>query len=146
MKPESGYSSLRKGRFSYKNHYYHLIFSTKNRKPTFESFGNSRLFINILKEDQARQQSKTLAFVVMPDHVHWLMIVKKADLSKTVKRIKSISSRYIAELQWSDGFYDHMIRSDENLRTVARYIVANPVRAGLVSSVGGYSHWDAIWL
>jgi putative transposase len=146
MKPESGYSSLRKGRFSYKNHYYHLIFSTKNRKPTFESFGNSRLFINILKEDQARQQSKTLAFVVMPDHVHWLMIVKKTDLSKTVKRIKSISSRCIAELQWSDGFYDHMIRSDENLRTVARYIVANPVRAGLVSSVRGYSHWDAIWL
>jgi putative transposase len=146
MKPESGYSSLRKGRFSYKNHYYHLIFSTKNRKPTFESFGNSRLFINILKEDQARQQSKTLAFVVMPDHVHWLMIVKKTDLSKTVKRIKSISSRCIAELHWSDGFYDHMIRSDENLRTVARYIVANPVRAGLVSSVRGYSHWDAIWL
>jgi putative transposase len=146
MKPESGYSSLRKGRFSYKNHYYHLIFSTKNRKPTFESFGNSRLFINILKEDQARQQSKTLAFVVMPDHVHWLMIVKKADLSKTVKRIKSISSRYIAELQWSDGFYDHMIRSDENLRTVARYIVANPVRACMVRSVRGYSHWDAIWL
>jgi REP element-mobilizing transposase RayT len=81
----------------------------------------------------------------MPDHIHWLMIVKKADLSKTVKRIKSISSRYTAELQWSDGFYDHMIRSDENLRTVARYIVANPVRAGLVRSVGGY-YWDAIWL
>jgi putative transposase len=146
MKPESGYSSLRKSRFSSENHYYHLIFSTKNRKPTFDSFDNSRLFINILKEDQARRQSETLAFVVMPDHVHWLMIVKKTDLSKTVKRIKSISSRYIAELQWSDGFYDHMIRSDENLRTVARYIVANPVRAGLVSSVRGYSHWDAIWL
>jgi putative transposase len=146
MKPESGYSSLRKGRFSSENHYYHLIFSTKNRKPTFESFDKSRLFINILKEDQTRRQSKTLAFVVMPDHVHWLMVLKKADLSKTVKRIKSISSRYIAELQWSDGFYDHMIRSDENLRTVARYIVANPVRAGLVSSVRDYSHWDAIWL
>ncbi|MFV3290267.1 transposase, partial [Pseudomonas sp. NY11955] len=29
---------------------------------------------------------------------------------------------------------------------VARYIVANPIRAGLVSRVGDYPHWDAVWL
>ncbi|MFV3292807.1 transposase, partial [Pseudomonas sp. NY11955] len=29
---------------------------------------------------------------------------------------------------------------------VARYIIANPIRAGLVSRVGDYSHWDAVWL
>jgi len=29
---------------------------------------------------------------------------------------------------------------------VARYIVANPLRAGLVESVRDYPHWDAIWL
>jgi len=29
---------------------------------------------------------------------------------------------------------------------MARYIVMNPKRAGLVERVGDYPHWDAIWL
>jgi len=29
---------------------------------------------------------------------------------------------------------------------IARYIVANPLRAGLVSRVGDYPLWDACWL
>ena len=28
----------------------------------------------------------------------------------------------------------------------ARYIIANPIRAGLVEKARNYSHWDAIWL
>jgi hypothetical protein len=28
----------------------------------------------------------------------------------------------------------------------ARYVVANPLRAGLAQSLGHYSHWDAVWL
>jgi hypothetical protein len=29
---------------------------------------------------------------------------------------------------------------------LARYIVANPLRAGLVEHLGDYPHWDAVWL
>jgi len=29
---------------------------------------------------------------------------------------------------------------------VARYIVANPIRAGLVDNIGQYPYWDAVWL
>ena len=29
---------------------------------------------------------------------------------------------------------------------VARYVIANPKRAGLVERVGDYPYWDAIWL
>ena len=47
---------------------------------------------------------------------------------------------------WQRGFYDHAIRREENLRNVARYIVANPLRAGLVQQIGDYPLWDAIWL
>jgi hypothetical protein len=38
------------------------------------------------------------------------------------------------------------LRKDEDLQTVARYIVANPLRAGLVEKIGDYPLWDAIWL
>jgi hypothetical protein len=38
------------------------------------------------------------------------------------------------------------LRRDEDLRAVARYVILNPVRAGLVQRVGDYPHWDAVWL
>jgi hypothetical protein len=38
------------------------------------------------------------------------------------------------------------LRRDENIRQAARYIVANPVRAGLVRRAADYPYWDCIWL
>jgi hypothetical protein len=32
------------------------------------------------------------------------------------------------------------------LRHLARYIIANPIRAGLVERAGDYPLWDACWL
>ncbi|WP_155312116.1 transposase [Desulfosarcina ovata] len=46
---------------------------------------------------------------------------------------------------WARAYHDHALRSDEDLKTVARYIIGNPVRAGLVERVGDYSFWDAVW-
>ena len=47
---------------------------------------------------------------------------------------------------WQAGYYDHAIRKDEDIVNIARYIIANPIRAGLVKKVGDYPHWHAIWL
>ncbi len=47
---------------------------------------------------------------------------------------------------WQRGYHDLAVRSDEDVRQLARYVVANPLRAGMVQRVGDYSMWDAIWL
>jgi putative transposase len=47
---------------------------------------------------------------------------------------------------WQDGFHDHAIRREEDLRAIARYVVFNPVRAGLVRSLRDYPLWDAMWI
>lgn len=47
---------------------------------------------------------------------------------------------------WQPGFHDHAVRREESLEAIARYIVANPLRAGLVKKVGDYPLWDAIWV
>ena len=39
---------------------------------------------------------------------------------------------------WQDGYYDHIVRSEEGVLRVARYIAANPVRAGLVPDAAAY--------
>ena len=44
------------------------------------------------------------------------------------------------------AFHDHALRANEDLRQAARYVIANPIRAGLVRRVGDYPFWNAIWV
>ncbi|EGH20668.1 hypothetical protein PSYMO_03873 [Pseudomonas amygdali pv. mori str. 301020] len=88
----------------------------------------------------------------MPDHIHWLLQLNSYSLSRVVQRVKSKSAITINRASgcsgpfWQSGFHDVSIRTEESLLNFARYIVANPVRAGLVKSVRDYPLWDAIWL
>ena len=47
---------------------------------------------------------------------------------------------------WQSGFYDHRLRSDEDLHAQARYIVANPLRQGLVERLQDYPFWWCRWI
>jgi len=95
---------------------------------------------------------RSLAWVVMPDHVHWLVELKAVSLATLMRRVKCRSTCLINKRQgrsgplWQAGFHDRALRRDDDVVAVARYIVANPLRAGLVSRVGDYPHWDAVWL
>lgn len=94
----------------------------------------------------------TLAFVLMPDHLHWLVQLHGGPLSDLARRFKSRSAAAINHANatpgvrlWQAGFHDHAVRDGQDIRALARYIVANPLRAGLADSVGDYPHWDAAW-
>jgi hypothetical protein len=39
---------------------------------------------------------------------------------------------------WQDGYYDRILRSDEQTIVVARYILDNPARAGLAARFDRY--------
>ena len=69
-----------------------------------------------------------------------------------VARLKSASARKTnAALErkgalWETAYHDRAMRSDERLVQVARYIVANPLRAGLVTDIRDYPYWNSTWL
>ena len=139
--------NLRIGRFSQPNQIYHITFTTKNREPIFKNFAHARLIINALKQSDELQHTNTLAFVVMPDHVHWLLALSgNQKLHQVIKTIKSKVTIKIGKHIWQAGYNDHATRKDEDIVNIARYIIANPIRAGLVKRVGDYPHWDAVWL
>ncbi|MCF6218264.1 MAG: transposase [Gammaproteobacteria bacterium] len=125
---------------------------THNRQPLFHDFDRARVVILALLDSTAKKQADTLAYVVMPDHFHWLMQLGGVSLSRVVQRVKSKSGYEINRLSqcsgkvWQHGFHDHALRKEENIKAVARYIVANPLRAGLVDSIGDYPFWSAAWL
>ena len=145
--------SLRKGRVSLRNQVYHITACTHERAPLFAEFTCARLLVAEMRHLQRRLHIDSLAWVVMPDHVHWLFQLDgPLALSRVIKTLKGRSARSIAlhlgrqTPIWQRGFHDRAIRHDEDLRAVARYIVANPLRAGLVTRIGDYPHWDAVWL
>lgn len=147
MCPLPHQSNLRRGRYSQANQIYHVISNTRNRQPIFENLKYARIIIqNLMIQDQ-QECTKTLAFIVMPDHIHWLLELKETKtLANIVKSVKAKTAQMIGKPIWQAGYYDHAIRKEEDIQNIARYIVANPVRAGLVTKVGDYPHWDAIWL
>lgn len=144
MSPQQ--SRLRVGRQSLINHYYHVTFTTLDRRAYFNHLLNARLMINTLRLSDDKKFTQTMCFVIMPDHVHWLFQLKQTNLSQVIQRVKGMVSREIGQNVWQKGFYDHAIRNDESLKSVARYIIANPVRAGICQSAKMYSHWDAVWV
>ena len=140
-------ADLRKGRWSHDGQVYLVTTVTEHREPLFEDLVPARLLIHTLREESEAGLCGTLAFVVMPDHLHWLLQLGQPDaLSVVIGRVKSLSARRIGRKVWQPGFHDRAIRRDEDLLAVARYVIANPIRAGLAPRTGMYPHWDAAWI
>jgi REP element-mobilizing transposase RayT len=82
----------------------------------------------------------------MPDHVHLLTegTTQESDLCRFVSSFKQSSgfmfSRERAGRLWQSGYYDRVLRDDEATVIVVRYILDNPVRAGLVMKFSDYPY------
>jgi len=139
--------NLRKGRYSEENRIYVVTTVTVERKPIFLEFAAARALINVLQKHEELGFANTLCFVVMPGHLHWMMQLGTLhDLSDTMQVLKSITTRKLGKTVFQKGFYDHAVRREEDIKNLARYMVANPLRAGLVNNINDYPHWDAVWM
>lgn len=143
-------ANLRRGRYSEHGRIYLVTTSAFQRRPIFEDLYLGRLVVRCLA---AEFHASTLCYVLMPDHMHWLVQLNgDHGLPRTVGRVKSQSAKLIGRRIhckgriWQDGFHDRAIRREQDLRSIARYIAGNPVRAGITESAKSYPLWDAIWL
>ena len=144
-------SALRKGRFSGQGLAYLLTASCAGRQPFFSDWRAGRLVALELRRAEAEGLARSFAWVVMPDHFHWLCVLGQADLGSLMRIVKSRSARAANAFLgrtgpiWQGGFHDRALRREDDLRQLARYTILNPVRAGLVERVGNYPLWDASW-
>ncbi len=116
------------------------------RRPLFADSVAAQAMASELRASDASGDTDSIAWVVMPDHVHWLFELRADTLSRAVQRLKSRAARAINTAcgtrgaLWQPGFYDRQLRGHEDLPTQARYILGNPVRRGLAGDVGEYPH------
>ncbi|GGK08388.1 REP-associated tyrosine transposase [Pseudomonas matsuisoli] len=144
--------ALRVGRISEPGRPYLLTAVTLDRKPIFQDWTLARLVVTEMRRLHDSNDVRSLAWMVMPDHLHWLVQLESAPLQPLMQRLKSRSAISINKVRgnsgriWQRGFHDRALRREDDLQAMARYVVANPLRAGLVRHVGDYPLWDAIWL
>ncbi|HDS1039116.1 TPA: transposase [Stenotrophomonas maltophilia] len=143
--------ALRIGRWSQTGNVYAITTVTYARRRWFDDEANVDLLIEALRTVERTGRTFSLAWVIMPDHLHWLIELRHGTLAGCMQILKSRSGRSIArrvdanEPIWQPGYYDHALRSDECLRTQAMYIAGNPVRAGLATHLGEYPHAWSRW-
>ena len=91
-------SNLRTGRYSEQGRIYLITTVTQHRIPWFHDLHKARCVVACMKEAQQHALAETLAYVLMPDHLHWLLTLGETrNLSTVVGGVKSMSARRIGE-------------------------------------------------
>ena len=146
-------SALRKHRYTTCNQIYLITTVTWKRFPVFGDLMSGRLVVKEMRRLEDEGAADTLAWVLMPDHLHWLIQLRAGKkLHDVVKNLKGRSSRCLnhhrqtSGIVWQPAYHDHAVRRDEDLKKLARYIIANPLRAGIVNDIGDYPLWDCVWM
>jgi putative transposase len=117
--------------------FYFITFNTYNRHSLLaggevhETF--CTFFVRAQKHDVAVGR-----YVIMPDHVH-LFVAFPMDgvtLPSWVQSLRNVIGKRLLQLgiakpHWQEGFFDHLLRSQESYAQKWDYVRMNPVRAKL---------------
>lgn len=132
---------------------YFVTISSLFRRPLFLDPEAARAVARTQADPGIWGRSRCLAWVLMPDRWQGLVVMGEGDsLDPLVRRFKAISARGVESRfringwLWAKGYNERKLDSQQGLLAVARHLVANPVRVGLVKSVGAYPYWDSVWL
>lgn len=123
---------------------YFVTSVTNNRVKAFDINTFGPFVVDALIEIAQRFGFEVSAYVVMPDHVHFLLaaVHDGADFKAMVKAWKQRTgfewSRRCGKKLWQHGYWERVLRGNDNPLSICRYIIENPVRAGLSRHPQGY--------
>jgi len=105
----------------------------------------------ILVGEVERNFYELISWVVMPNHVH-LLILPKVSVSVLMRWLKGSTARNAnrtlartGQPFWQDESYDHYLRQSKQIGKTTAYIEQNPVRAGLVQAPEDWRWSSAGW-
>src|SRR5262245_35649682 len=131
--------------FDYRGFYrYSLTFCTMQRQPLFVTQPIVDLVLEQFLRGAHEEAFEILVHCFMPDHVHLLVAGDSeiADCKQFIARAKQYSGFYFKKRErkrlWQRYGFERVLRNDEATLSVARYIIENPVRAGLVADPKAY--------
>jgi REP element-mobilizing transposase RayT len=92
------------------------------------------------------EEIAVIAYCLMPDHLH-LVVEGRCDGADCLEfvRVFKQTTAFARKKEhggqlWQDSFFDHVLRDTEATQRVVRYVLENPMRAGLVRYPWEYDH------
>ena len=140
-----------------------LTFSCYRRLVLFGDPRTRDAFVDHIELQRRRLGFKVLAWVIMPEHVHTIVVPADGELGAVLRGLKqgfgqamiarwrerdaSVLARMVdsggATRFWQrGGGYDRNVRDADELREKIRYVHENPVRRGLVDREEDWS-WSS---
>ena len=119
-----------------------------NRQTIFEDNGDKHYFLTVLKQCKEKAGFELYAFCQMSNHVHLLLKEGNEPLEIIFKRL---GSRYVVWYNrkyervghlFQDRFRSENVETDQAFMTVLRYILQNPMKAGMEVRPGSY-RWSS---
>jgi putative transposase len=131
--------------FSYVGFYrYSLRFCTYDRRQVFTSQSPVDLVLAQILRSASEERFAVTAYCFMPDHLHLLVeaLAEDSDCKRFIARTKQYSgfyyTRQFGTRLWQRYGFERVLRDSEQTFVVARYILENPVRGGLVAAIEDY--------
>ena len=126
MPRKAKFYRLRNGRARGSGRIYLITITCHGRQAHFATLQSGRCFVQALRATRAH--AVTLGYVVMPDHIHWLLVLREhADLATTVQKAKSVATqrwrragRGGNERLWHVGFHERALRRQDDLAACSR--------------------------
>jgi len=154
MNPNIQYKTWGKSRSNRLSHYdysvdrpIHVTISTQNKQEIFNSTVNAETVIGELLKSAKELGFRVLCYCLMPDHLHVVLTPgdSGSSLSKFLNIFKGRTTAIFKKKKgfkkiWQRSAYDHVIRTDEDLRAVIEYIMNNPVRKGMTEKADDYPY------
>jgi putative transposase len=119
---------------------YHVLNRGNGRRTVFHKEGDFAAFAKLLREAGERTEVRLLGWCLLSNHFHLLLWPRRdGELSAHMMWLSTAHVRryhqhyHFSGHVWPGRFRSFPIQADEHLLTVQRYIVRNPVRAGLVA-------------
>jgi REP element-mobilizing transposase RayT len=113
--------------------------------------GVARIVVTTLEHAAVNCRFDVLAYCVMPDHTHVIAVgtTETSDFRKFMRTWRQQSGyRYAQgsrERLWQPGYFDRVLRRHDDLDRLARYVLNNPVRAGLVPVASSWPWAGGTW-
>ena len=126
---------------------YFISSATAGRRRIFQVERNAQLFLDVMERN--RKHYLLHAYVLMPDHFHFILTPHEITIERVVQYIKGgFSHAYNAERNlkldvWQKGFTDHRVRDVTDYEVRKRYVEQNPVVKGMVDSASLYLYSSA---
>ena len=131
---------------------YFVTICTKERQNLFGKIDNDILTLNSIGEIAETEWHKTShvrsnveldEYIIMPNHLHGIILItnesndtksETGGLGEIIRAFKTFSARRINNMRkttgvplWQRGFYEHIIRNDDDLNRIRDYIINNPL-------------------